>query len=316
MAPSNARLTVQAVDPFGRHEGSGSSPSPAVVGSTHRPRGLFHSAGRALVIAGALSLLFAFFQFGVANISERRSQRALNGAFRDLIASGAPLGAGADGKPHPIDVGDPVAILEIPSLGLRKIVVEGTGAEQLKRGPGHVPASFVPGQYGHAVIAGRRTTYGSPFRRLDLLREGDEVITTTPYGRFTYRVRTVGHIEPRRAQDLEGSTNGLLTLVTSNPPYTPNGALVVDAELTSDPSTFADPPRPKGSAGAVDFTGNPSALLGVLASGLLLFAAVAGAEQLYRRWRRWPTYLITTPIILALLFAWMDGLLSTLPSTL
>ena len=281
-----------------------------------RPVGLFRSVGRALIIAGALSLGFAFFQYSVANIAERRSQRTLNGAFRDLIASGAPLGAGTDGKPHPIKVGSPVAILEIPSLGLRKIVVEGTGAEQLKRGPGHVPASFVPGQHGHVVIAGRRTTYGSPFRRLNLLRNGDEIITTTPYGRFAYRVRSVEHLQPRKAQHLEQSTNGLLTLMTSNPAFTPNGALVVDAELTSDPSTFADPPRPRGSAGAIDFTGNPSALLAVLVSGVLLFSAIATAEQLYRRWRRWPTDLITTPIILALLFAWMDGLLSTLPSTL
>lgn len=296
--------------------GNGHPPPGPIEATPRAPIRLSRAAGRAFVIAGALSLVFAFFQFGVAGISERRAQRTLNGAFKDLIASGAPLGAGTDGKPHPIAVGSPVAVLEIPSLGLRKIVLEGTGAEQLKRGPGHVQSSFVPGQHGHAVIAGRRTTYGSPFRRLDLLRSGDEIITTTPYGRFTYRVRSVEHLEPRRAANLKESDRGLLTLVTSNPAYTPNGALVVDAELVTDPSTFADPPRPTGSAAAIDFTGNPSALLGVVISGVLLFAAIAVAEQLYRRWRRWPTYLITTPIVLALLFAWMDGLLSTLPSTL
>ncbi len=303
------RLPDRAVD--------GGPPAAPIEMHADRPAGgLFRAAGRALVIAGALSLVFALFQFGIASISERRSQRTLNGAFRDLIASGAPLGAGTDGKAHPIELGTPVAVLEIPSVGLRKIVLEGTGAEQLKRGPGHVRSSFVPGQHGHAVVAGRRTTYGSPFRRLDLLRGGDEIITTTPYGRFVYRVRSVEHLEPRRAQDLKESDRGLLTLVTSNPPYKPTGALVVDAELVTDPSTFADPPRPRGSAGAVDFIGDPRALVGVIVSGTLLFAAIAITEALYRRWRRWPTYLITTPIIFALLFAWMDGLLSTLPSTL
>ena len=51
-------------------------------------------------------------------------------------------------------------------------------------------------------------------------------------------------------------------------------------------------------------------------SGILLFAALATAQILYQRWRKWPTYLLTTPIILALVFAWMDGLLSSFPSTL
>jgi sortase A len=313
MVPIQSGRQQAVLDPTRHAEGSS---APVVPPPNAKPGSALRSIGRAFVITGALSLIFAFFQFSVANISERRSQRTLNGAFKDLIASGAPLGAGTDGKVHPIDLGDPIAILEIPSLGVRKVVLEGTGAEQLKRGPGHVRSSFVPGQHGHAVIAGRRTTYGSPFRRLDLLRNGDEVITTTPYGRFVYRVRNVGHLEPRRAHNLDESDRGLLSLVTSDPAYKPNGAFVVDAELTSDPSAFADPPRPRGSAGAIDFTGNPGALLGVTVSGLLLFGAIAATEALYRRWRRWPTYLITTPIILALLFAWMDGLLSTLPSTL
>jgi sortase A len=272
--------------------------------------------GRTLVIAGVLSLLFAFFQITVANITERRAQRTLRGAFDDLLRSGAGLGAGIDGKQHVIARGSPVALIEIPALGLRKVVVEGTDAEQLKRGPGHLRNSFVPGQPGHAVIVGRRTTYGAPFRRLNLLRSGDDVIVTTPYGRFPFRVRSVQELTPGKADRLKESENGLLTLATSDPPYTPHGALVVDTELTSDPSAFPDPPRVRGRAGSVDFTGNVGALPGVALSGTLLFGAIAAAQVLYRRWRRWPTYLLTTPVIVALLFMWMEGLVSMMPSTL
>lgn len=286
------------------------------VGLPPAQPGVKRLAGRTLIAIGIFGLLFGCFQLTIANISERRDQRALRGAFIDLIKSGAPLGARSDGSPGIIAAGKPIALLEIPSLRVRRIVVEGTEADQLKRGPGHLRSSVVPGQYGHSIIAGRRTTYGSPFRGLDLLRSGDEIITTTPYGRFTYRVRETRHIEPRKATTFEESTTGLLTLMTSNPPYTPNGALVVDAELVGEPSTFEDPPRIKAQAGAIDFTGNGSGMIAVALAGLSLFGAITAAQMLYQRWHKWPTYLITTPILLALLIAWFDGLLSMLPSTL
>jgi sortase A len=261
-------------------------------------------------------LLFALFQMGLAGISEQRSQRSLRGAFQSLLGSGVGLGRGADGQPAPIAKGTPVALLEIPDLHLRKVVVEGTDSEQLKRGPGHLRSSHVPGQPGHAIIAGRRTTYGAPFGKLDLLRAGDNVTTITPYGRFEYRVREVSRLKPRKVERLEASTTGWLSLVTSDPAYTPTGALVVEAELQGDPSSAPDPPRLAGQAGAMTFTGNAGALVGVALSGTLLLAVLVVADTLYQRWRRWSTYLLTTPIILALLFAWMEGLVSILPSTL
>ena len=305
--PSMALWTADDVDGF-PSEMAAALPPPAP--------GIKRLLGRTLAAVGLLALVFGFFQIGIGTISERREQRALRGAFRDLIASGAPLGAGTDGKAHVIEAGTPIALLQIPSLGVNKIVLEGTTAGELKRGPGHLRTSVVPGQYGHAIIAGRRTTYGSPFRRLNLLRAGDEIVTTTPYGRFVYRVRTTTFVGPRKALNVEESTSGLLTLLTSDPAYTPRGALAVDAELVGEPSTFADPPRVSGQAGGIDFTGDGGALLVVALLGMLVFGAVAGAQILYQRWHRWPTYLITTPVIAALMVAWMDGLISMLPSTL
>jgi sortase A len=166
------------------------------------------------------------------------------------------------------------------------------------------------------VIVGRRTTYGAPFKRLDVLRQGDEIFVTTPYGRFPFRVQKTATLEPGKADNLATSKNGLLTLVTSDPPYAPDSALVVEAELTSDPSSFPNPPLAKGRAGAVYLTGNIGALPGVALSGMLLVAAIAIAQVLYQRWRAWPTYLLTTPVVLALLFMWMEGLVSIMPATL
>jgi len=305
-----------------RHQGSGGG-RPLAFDRTpegpHAPAGRRLSratAARALVIGGVLMVVFALFQIEFSNISEQRSQRAALESLKALIHSGAGLGHNSSGKPALIRKGTAIALLQIPSLGVRQAVVEGSGAEQLKQGPGHLPSTFLPGQPGHAVIAGRRTTYGAAFRKLDLLHSGDEIITTTPYGTFKYRVRGSSRIGPGEADKLSTSTTGLLSLVTSDPPYAPSRALVVDAELVGAPSTAPDPPRPGGQPGEIGFSGNAAATVGVALSGLLLFGALAVADMLYKRWRRWSTYLLTTPIILALLFAWMEGLVSMMPSTL
>jgi sortase A len=261
-------------------------------------------------------LLFAFFQYSVGGVTERRSQRSLRGAFDDILRSGVPSGMGKDGRLHLIRNGSPVALLELPDLGVHAMVVEGTDGNQLKRGPGHLRSSLLPGEPGHAVIVGRRTTYGAPFKHLNLLRAGDRIVATTPYGRFVFRVRSVRKLDPGKADNLQTSKNGLLSLATSDPPYAPHGALVVDSELTGDPTSFPNRPLASGPPGSVDFTGDESTLPGVTFFGILLFGAIYGAQTLYRRWRAWPTYLLTTPVIMVLLFLWMEGLITIMPSTL
>jgi hypothetical protein len=49
---------------------------------------------------------------------------------------------------------------------------------------------------------------------------------------------------------------------------------------------------------------------------VLFLGSLLVTDGLYRRWRRWPTYLLTTPIVLALLFAWMQNLTSLFSSAL
>ena len=52
------------------------------------------------------------------------------------------------------------------------VIVEGTGTEDLKRGPGHYPGTAMPGQVGNFVVAGHRTTYGAPFNRSTTIKAG------------------------------------------------------------------------------------------------------------------------------------------------
>jgi sortase A len=48
----------------------------------------------------------------------------------------------------------------------------------------------------------------------------------------------------------------------------------------------------------------------------LLALAAVGAAWLYRRWPRWSTYLVTTPVLALLVLQVFDNLTPMLPSTL
>jgi sortase A len=87
--------------------------------------------------------------------------------------------------------GDAIARLEIPKLDLDVVVVNGTEAGDLRRGPGRHLSTYMPGERELVYIAGHRTTYGAPFSDIDDLRPGDRVIVEVPYGTFEYRV--TGH---------------------------------------------------------------------------------------------------------------------------
>ena len=63
-------------------------------------------------------------------------------------------------------------------------------------GPGHWPGSAVPGQLGNAVFAGHRVTHSHPFRNVDKLVPGDEIIFVMPNGTFTYRMTKQQIVNP------------------------------------------------------------------------------------------------------------------------
>ena len=66
--------------------------------------------------------------------------------------------------------------------------MEGTGTATCARARATTRSTPLPGARGTVAIAGHRTTYGAPFRRIDELERGDRIELGMPYGRFTYRV--------------------------------------------------------------------------------------------------------------------------------
>lgn len=134
--------------------------------------------------------------------------------------------------------GEALTRLEIPSLKVDVIVVEGVSGNALRAGAGHYPESALPGDVGNVAIAGHRTGFGQPFRYLDRMKKGDTIVLSTPLGEYTYKVMGEfdGHPNPWITHALDWTVIGstptpVLTLTTCDPPHTSKNRLIVRAEL-------------------------------------------------------------------------------------
>jgi sortase A len=263
-----------------------------------------------LTVFGVLVIGFIVYLVGASVLEHGRAQASLERSFRQPLAFGqAPLGGA-------IPEGTPVAVLEIPRLGVREVVVEGTSSAQLKKGPGHLRTSPLPGQRGNAVLAGRRLAYSGPFRHLDRLRRGAMIRVLTGQGRSVYVVTGSRVVSPHHADPIGPTSDSRLTLVTSDPVLLANRRLVITASLRDLPF-----PAPAGRANQLNrdelgLQGEPGAVVPVLLWGELLLLVGAVAALLYRRWPRWPAYLVCTPVILLLVVLVFDSFAGLLPATL
>jgi sortase A len=131
--------------------------------------------------------------------------------------------------------GDALGRLRIPAIGLTTVVVEGTGAGELRTGPGHYPDTPLPGQRGTVAIAGHRTTYGAPFRHVDDLERGDRIELEMPYGRIAYRVERTRIVEATQIEVVDRVAYDRLVLTACHPLYSAAQRIVV----------FARPESPK-----------------------------------------------------------------------
>jgi sortase A len=127
--------------------------------------------------------------------------------------------------------GDAIGRIGIPSIGVSEYVVEGTSTSDLRKGPGHYPSTPLPGERGTTAIAGHRTTYGAPFRRLDDVRRGDRVVVDMPYGRFVYRVQSTKIVDDQELSVLGRRRYDRLVLSACHPLYSAAERIVAFARL-------------------------------------------------------------------------------------
>jgi sortase A len=142
-----------------------------------------------------------------------------------------------------IETGKGIGRIQIDRIGLDIVLVEGTDTASLQKGPGHYtrsddPAavrrgdgSALPGQGKTVGIAGHRTTYLAPFRRIDEIEDGDEVVLEMPYATFTYEVQAHTIVEPSEVEIVRNVGYERLVLTACHPLYSAAQRWAVFARL-------------------------------------------------------------------------------------
>jgi sortase (surface protein transpeptidase) len=249
-------------------------------------------------VIAIMLLVFVAEMVLVGHVRHARSQHVLYLQFRSQLANAvAPTGfLGADGKPVPF--GDPVAVMAIPKIGVKEVVVQGTTSGVLASGPGHRRDTPLPGQSGTSVIFGRQATYGGPFRRIASLEPGDEIAFATGQGNALYEVTGVRRAgDPAPAPDPQAAR---LTLLTgAGTPYLASDVVRVDAELRSTTQPSPAMPVSAASLGSNEaaMSNDRSALVQLLLWCQLLLVVTVALAWVRAVWGRWQSWIVSVPVI-------------------
>ena len=126
------------------------------------------------------------------------------------------------------------AKLTIPKINIEWVTNEGSDIPDLKKGPGHIPETPLPGEEGRCTISGHRTTYGAPFGRIDELKKGDMIYLEALNGnKYYYQVISFQIIKPTYVEILNGTDRKELLLTTCYPEYSARERFVIIAEMVS-----------------------------------------------------------------------------------
>ncbi len=144
------------------------------------------------------------------------------------------------GNPANINTGSRssvIGVLEIPKLGLKRVIAEGTSNKTLNdphSGVGHYPGTALPGGKGNFAITGHRNGNGGTFFNLDKLKPGDVVKVTTKEGSWNYRVTSTQVVDPSNNKSLMNwPYKSTITITTCHPKWSDKQRLIVVGELIS-----------------------------------------------------------------------------------
>ena len=208
--------------------------------------------GLALIVAGALGLAWTVtvwrWQDPFTGLYTRWEQHRLGQQYDRLLSRWQPpegsavgprdaaatrrdiarVAAAYRGETHP---GQAIGRIVIGRIGLKMVLVNGTDHGSLKRGPGRDLRSYMPGQNRLVYIAGHRTTYLAPFRRIDQIQPGDKIYLRMPYADFTYVVEKHAIVDPGDVTVVENVGYERLVLTACHPLYSATQRYVQFAKL-------------------------------------------------------------------------------------
>lgn len=145
-------------------------------------------------------------------------------------ALGVPLRAVA-GLPVPTPGPRSPTRIVIPAIKVDWPIVQGDGWEELKQGIGHRVGSANPGERGNMILSGHNDVYGEPFRDLEKLELGSEVLVYAGVTPFRYVVKAKRVVVPTDLSPLAPSKIPIVTLITCTPYRVDTHRLIVVGEL-------------------------------------------------------------------------------------
>jgi sortase A len=188
-----------------------------------------------LIAGGAIFVFLGARDLMESSLGQSEAATDFAESIPPPVTAPVPGGPAVPATPAPSppapEPGDPIARLLIPRLDAKLYVLEGDSQEELRRGPGHLTGTAMPGAAGNCVIAGHRDTH---FRILKNIRKGDDIVLETSEGQFLYRVKSTRVVSPSNTGPLQPTASPELNLITCFPFYYVGSApkrFVVEARL-------------------------------------------------------------------------------------
>jgi len=151
----------------------------------------------------------------------------------NLVAERSAIAVDARAFRRETKDGQAIGRIVIGRIGLKMVLVNGTDAGTLEKGPGRDIRSYMPGQNRLVYIAGHRTTYLAPFSHIDSIRDGDFVRLEMPYATFVYRAFTHRVVPADDLAVLRSPRHELLELQACHPRFFATHRYIVYAKLVS-----------------------------------------------------------------------------------
>ncbi|MHC3470228.1 class E sortase [Streptomyces sp. 7R007] len=229
-----------------RRQARARKPSPAVIAS--------RVIGEVFITTGVLMLLFVSYQLWWTNVRAHAQADKEASSLQKDWASGKRA-------PGVFEPGQGFAILHIPKLDVVVPIAEGVSNKKvLDKGmvghysEGRLKTAMPDAKTGNFALAGHRNTHGEPFRYINKLKPGDEVVVETQDEYYVYKMTsTLPVTSPSNTSVIDPIPKGsgftkpgrYITLTTCTPEFTSKYRLIVWGKMVEER------PRSKGKPDAL-----------------------------------------------------------------
>lgn len=179
-----------------------------------RPKLSLFCWSRFFILAGLLSLGYVAYTMIDTELYQRSAAKQFEDALNAPKTNVPKMNVPATKMPDIVKSGTPLGRIEISSLGVGAMILEGDDDKTLRHGVGHIPGTAALGQVGNVGLAGHRDTF---FRALRNIHKDDEITLETLDGPHRYIVDRIQIVLPGDIATLDQTKDSILTLVTCYP---------------------------------------------------------------------------------------------------